>query len=209
MKALLAIIATLFKLAQILISVNQIDKKNVMIFIRGVPGSGKSTLAERIATGMNMRVATTDDFFTMNGQFRFDPSNLSLFHTANIIRTFILASQGLNVVIPNTFIEHWEMKIYARIAQHFRMDSVYITLPHPRDSHGNNNIHNVPSHTVERMQSKLRHPKNLHDLVVASIYPHLVDDQLFENAFNIATQMVGEFDENNLQRDVIRELFSI
>lgn len=210
MKVIIAILAALFAdLTKIHISVNPIGRKSVMIFIRGVPGSGKSTLAEKIAEKMKMLVATTDDFFTMNGHYQFDPSKLTLYHTANIIRTFILASQGKNVVIPNTLIEYWEMLIYTRIAQHFEMDSVYITLPHPKDTHGNNSIHNVPSHTVERMHSNLRHPKNLHDLVIASKYSHSIDDELFENAFNIAKRMVGESDENNLQKGVIRNLFSI
>jgi len=183
--------------------------KRVLIIIRGVPGSGKSWLAEKIAEKWKMQICTTDDFFiNASGQYSFEPTKLPLNHTANIIRTFILASLGKSIVVPNTFIEPWEMLMYARIAQHFNMDVVYITLPHPKDTHGKNNIHNVPKHFVDGMQSRLTHPNNIHELVNRSNIPpnRQFDDSTFDNAFDIAKRTIPDFDEKSVQKTTLRDV---
>jgi adenylate kinase family enzyme len=54
--------------------------------MRGVPGSGKSTKAKQLA-GTNGVVYSTDDFFIVKGEYKYDPKLIGDNHEKNIKRT--------------------------------------------------------------------------------------------------------------------------
>jgi len=54
------------------------QEEKVMIIARGVSGSGKSTLAKILGKGGV--VFSTDDYFYDEGNYNFDPKNLSIAH---------------------------------------------------------------------------------------------------------------------------------
>jgi hypothetical protein len=209
MRNLVSLLKDLYRdlLSLIFLSLHSNGGKRVLILIRGVPGSGKSWLSEKIAEKWKMQICTTDDFFICpDGQYRFDLSRLGLNHTANIIRTYILASLGKSIIVPNTFSEFWEMRMYARIAQHFGMDVVYITLPHPNDTHKNANSHGVPQDKVDEMQSRMTHPMNMHELVNGSSIPpnRQIDESTYGNALDIAKSTIPNLDEKSVDNTTLR-----
>ena len=120
---------------------------NRLILIRGVPGTGKSTLANLISDN----VYETDDFFiNSSGEYHFDPTNLSSYHSLNQFRV----KQGMNedqetIVVSNTFSQVWEMQPYIDMARANNYELVVIALVglHP-------NIHDVPKTVVEKMTER-------------------------------------------------------
>ena len=64
------------------------QQKNVkeLVLMRGLPGSGKSTKAKKIAGQIGV-VFSTDDFFMVNGQYKYDPKMIGEYHQKNQKRT--------------------------------------------------------------------------------------------------------------------------
>lgn len=64
------------------------NKKKTIIILRGLPGAGKSRRAREIfiearRTGQTCKIHSTDEFFTVNGDYRFDVSKLQANHDKN------------------------------------------------------------------------------------------------------------------------------
>lgn len=89
-----------------------------LILMRGVSGSGKSTLARQIADEQYVSVIySTDDFFMVDGEYRFDPKRLSEFHAHNVRRTEdAMVERCPCIIIDNTNTQAWEMKPYVELA---------------------------------------------------------------------------------------------
>lgn len=92
-----------------------------LILMRGVSGSGKSTLARKIAEEHDLSVIySTDDFFMVDGEYRFDPKRLGEFHAANVKRTQeSMADKCACIIIDNTNTQAWEMKSYVELAAEY------------------------------------------------------------------------------------------
>lgn len=86
-------------------------KKHFYI-MRGCPGSGKSTKAKKLA-GENGKVFSSDDFFMVDGEYKFDASKLHQAHQWNQKRSLEAIEQGLPiVVVDNTNTTIKELKSY-------------------------------------------------------------------------------------------------
>lgn len=90
----------------------------MLIIMRGVSGSGKSTLAEKICAEQDFAViVSTDDFFVVEGQYRFDPKRLGEYHAANVNRTETFMNERCPcIIVDNTNTQAWEMKPYVELA---------------------------------------------------------------------------------------------
>ncbi|XP_062329551.1 NEDD4-binding protein 2-like 2 isoform X1 [Osmerus eperlanus] len=90
----------------------------VLILMRGVPGSGKSTLAkELLSTGPSGLVLSTDDYFSEEQDYLYDPSLLGKAHDWNHNRAKEAMQKGSSpVIIDNTNLQAWEMKPYVKLA---------------------------------------------------------------------------------------------
>ncbi|MCA9363772.1 ATP-binding protein [Candidatus Kaiserbacteria bacterium] len=85
--------------------------------MRGVPGSGKSTIARRLA-GENGVIHSTDDYFMVDGEYRFDPEKLREHHDANHKAFCESVIAGFEVVIcDNTNTQPWHFKRYVESAE--------------------------------------------------------------------------------------------
>ncbi|XP_061685817.1 NEDD4-binding protein 2 isoform X2 [Syngnathoides biaculeatus] len=86
----------------------------VLVLLRGPPGSGKSTLARAFLEHNPGGVAlSTDDYFTFQGRYRFDPAALGQAHEWNHQRAKEAFENGANpIIIDNTNMQGWEMKPY-------------------------------------------------------------------------------------------------
>ncbi|XP_023682037.2 uncharacterized protein n4bp2l2 isoform X2 [Paramormyrops kingsleyae] len=90
----------------------------VLILMRGLPGSGKSTLAqELLSSGPNGLVLSTDDYFSQETGYAYDPGLLGDAHSWNQNRAREAMDENRSpVIIDNTNMQAWEMKPYAEMA---------------------------------------------------------------------------------------------
>lgn len=119
-----------------------------LLLIRGLPGSGKSTMAKDYAKAGYVH-CEADQYFEVNGQYRFDASKLSAAHADCLQRAISAMDSGRPVVVANTFTRRWEMEPYLKAAKvrgvNVRIVEASGTWP---------NVHGVPEDAVERMRAR-------------------------------------------------------
>ncbi|XP_074486214.1 NEDD4-binding protein 2 [Sebastes fasciatus] len=129
----------------------------VLVLLRGAPGSGKSTLARALLEyNPGGVILSTDDYFTRNGVYRFDPNALGEAHEWNHKQAKEAFERGANpIIIDNTNMHGWEMKPYVAQAQKrgykvlFREpDTWWKNKPRELESR---TTHNVPVEKIRRM----------------------------------------------------------
>lgn len=115
-----------------------------LVLIRGLPGSGKSTLARAFADA-GYQHCEADQFFTRNGQYRYQPSLIRDAHTWCQAQTRDALRRGRRVVVANTFTRLSEMNAYLSMSQD-------IVVVHARGMWPN--VHDVPQDVVRRMADR-------------------------------------------------------
>ncbi|XP_041839319.1 NEDD4-binding protein 2 isoform X2 [Melanotaenia boesemani] len=129
----------------------------VLVLLRGAPGSGKSTLARAVLEhNPDGVILSTDDYFTRNGKYEFDPTVLGEAHEWNHKRAKDAFNRGANpIIIDNTNLQGWEMKPYvAQALKHgykvlFKEpDTWWKNKPRELERRSR---HNVPVETIRRM----------------------------------------------------------
>ena len=94
------------------------DLNKLCIIVRGVSGSGKSTLAKEL--GAEGEIYSTDDFFSKDGDYAFNPKMLGKAHEWNQERVWDAMRKGVSpIVVDNTNRQLWEMKAYAAMAKEY------------------------------------------------------------------------------------------
>lgn len=118
-----------------------------LVLIRGLPGSGKSTLAKAFH-GHNHYEA--DMFFVNeNGRYFFNPEKIKEAHSWCQLMTKAALKDGKDVVVSNTFTQHWELKPYLDIAKEANAKVAIIV------AKGNfKSVHNVPNAVIASMQQR-------------------------------------------------------
>ena len=119
---------------------------------RGLPGSGKSTEAKKTAEEWGGFDFATDDYFTVDGEYRFDPSKLKEAHQWCQDETRAFLEAGKLVCVANTFSQLWEIKPYLDMANQL---CVGVVVTHCCNDFGS--IHNVPDHAIKRMRERWEH----------------------------------------------------
>ena len=133
-------------------------KEKEIIIMRGLPGSGKSTRAAQLA-GTTGLVFSTDEFFMVDGRYRFDPFRLKAAHRWNQQRVENAAAEGVPlIVVDNTNVTQWEMAPYIRMAQvhGYGVRFKYPQTPwqfDPREC-ARRNTHGVPYENVLKMMER-------------------------------------------------------
>jgi energy-coupling factor transporter ATP-binding protein EcfA2 len=119
------------------------SEKYPVVLLRGAPGSGKSTLARSMFAGHKHLEA--DMFFQTPDGYRFDPTQLKTAHAWCLGLFKIAVTQGIPVVVSNTFTRLWEIRPYLDFAP----DALVV---HCRGDFGN--VHGVPDAKVQEMCSR-------------------------------------------------------
>ncbi|MCG6228397.1 ATP-binding protein [Vibrio furnissii] len=117
-----------------------------LTLIRGLPGSGKSTLAKTLP-GVHLEA----DMFFVNaqGEYHYRPEWIGKAHAWCQQACERELAQGNSVVVANTFVRHWEMSAYKKLARTYRAKLVI------QVCRGNfQNIHGVEPATIERMRQQ-------------------------------------------------------
>ncbi|XP_029291759.1 NEDD4-binding protein 2 [Cottoperca gobio] len=129
----------------------------VLVMLRGAPGSGKSTMARALLEhNRGGVILSTDDYFTLQGHYQFDPYALGEAHEWNHKQAKEAFERGANpIIIDNTNMQGWEMKPY--VAQALKHDyKVLFRVPDtwwknkPRELERRTK-HNVPAEKIRRM----------------------------------------------------------
>lgn len=88
--------------------------------MRGLPGSGKSYTANKIAEENNGVIYSTDNYFTKNGEYMFDPTKLRYAHQWNQINVEKAMNENYPfIIVDNTNTLKWEYKIYLDFAKKY------------------------------------------------------------------------------------------
>ena len=88
------------------------------IFVRGLPGSGKTRLARKLAEQVTGAVmVSADDFFEVEGEYRFDPRKLGEAHASCMRRTLqAMRDKVPLIIVHNTGSQAWEVENYLEAA---------------------------------------------------------------------------------------------
>lgn len=121
-----------------------------LIIVRGLPGSGKSTYAKYLKdVGLCDDHFEADQFFIQDGEYKYDPSKREEAHTQcrdNVKQALCL---NRNVVVSNTFTQHWEMEPYIGYAER---NGIPFTVVEMNGTFGS--VHNVPEEVLQRMKAR-------------------------------------------------------
>ncbi|XP_072932623.1 uncharacterized protein [Epargyreus clarus] len=133
-----------------------------LIIMRGAPGSGKSYLARQIleitigSKVEQQHIFSTDDYFMMGGNYRYDKTRLQDAHIWNQRKVFDALDKGISpVIIDNTNVEYWEIEPYARTGVY---NGYLLEVVEPNTTWARNlyqlasrNLHGVPAPNIKRM----------------------------------------------------------
>ena len=123
--------------------------KKELYILRGLPGSGKSTKAESLG-GYHIEA---DMYFTENdGEYNFDPKNLPTAHQwcQSMVGEW-MNEDVERIVVSNTSTQKWEIEPYMSMAEEYGY-TVFSLIVENR--HGGDNIHGVPSESIDRMKNR-------------------------------------------------------
>lgn len=136
------------------------DFNKIVYIMRGLPGSGKSTMAKSLA-GTTGCVVSADDFFMVNGEYRFDVTKLGEAHGQCMRRAIEHVQSGVEapLVVDNTNISNVEIAPYVLLAQAYGWFPQILTL-HSENAYvvatcAKRNTHGVPIERVMAMFERL------------------------------------------------------
>ena len=128
-----------------------------LYLVRGLPGSGKTTLAETLATPLGAPVFSADNFFEKKKEdgtieYNFDISKIGIAHSVCRSKTKnAMEFEYRNIFVANTFTTEKEMREYFNLAKEFGYKIFTLVV---ENRHGNSNVHNVPTETLEKMKNR-------------------------------------------------------
>lgn len=121
---------------------------SMLYVIRGLPGSGKTTFAEHlVSAGLIKRYWEADQFFVVDGVYRFDPKRLGDAHNWCKAQVEADLDAGVDVAVSNTFVRHWEFQPYVDMAD-CRGVIRFVVAMHG----GYGSVHDVPEEVLCRMR---------------------------------------------------------
>jgi NEDD4-binding protein 2 len=128
-----------------------------LVLVRGVSGSGKSTLVDALWDVSTIIRYSTDDFFMVDGEYKFDPALLGENHLKcqhAVERSMMLKLDdpySCVIMVANTFTELWEMDPYIALAKKygFRVHTIVV-----ENRHRSTSIHDVPPAVLKAQEDR-------------------------------------------------------
>jgi predicted kinase len=104
--------------------------------MRGISGSGKSTVASKLSIKEDY-ICSTDKYFMVNGEYKFDRSKLGEYHKRNFeLFSSFLAQDVPVVVVDNTNCKRKEFKRYIDKAKEHGYEVFEVAVGNPWRSDG-------------------------------------------------------------------------
>ena len=131
------------------------DTSKTLYLIRGLPGSGKTTLG-RLLVGP-FRMVAADDYFMVQGEYRFDPARLPEAHVhCQYVCRFLMGTTGQPVAVTNTFTRQWELAPYHQMAAAHGYQVVELTVESglTDEALSHRCVHGVPAATITAMRNR-------------------------------------------------------
>jgi predicted kinase len=125
---------------------------NYILIMRGLPGSGKTTLAKTMTGYVR---CSADDFFMVEGEYRFDRNLLPEAHKTCRQNVEEALKAGLNVIVDNTNVRLWQMQDYIDVARRYKATIAYVDLFDggcTDEELASRNVHGVPVENIETMR---------------------------------------------------------
>jgi predicted kinase len=149
-----------------------------LILMRGLPGSGKSTKAKVLAGDLG-QVFSTDDFFSMSGEYVFNGDALGKAHAWNQRRSLDAMKLGIPiVVIDNTNTTLRELRSYLPHINLARQLGYTLRVEEPETSWRFDvdklvelNSHGVPKAAIERMLKRYLKDVQVEDIIFLFSHP--------------------------------------
>lgn len=120
-----------------------------LYIFRGLPGSGKTTAAGKLAAELKCEHFEADQFFMVNGSYRFNAKLLHMAHYECFVNFVNEIFAGRDVVISNTFTKYKEMQDYIESAI---LHGANIIITECTGNYGS--IHDIPQHSIDRMAGR-------------------------------------------------------
>lgn len=138
-------------------------RQKTVYILRGVSGSGKSTLAESLIVGRSGIICTADDFFMVDGEYKFNPAKLGKAHQECQVKFLgALVSHEYDViVVANT---NTSAKEYNEYLVQMQMHKEYVDKVHYlviENRHGNKDVHGVPDEIRRAQADRIRNSLQL------------------------------------------------
>lgn len=131
------------------------------IIMRGCPGSGKSTKAKKLA-GTNGQIFSTDDYFMIGGEYKWEPAKIGAAHSWNQKRALAAVKANIPIIIiDNTNTTIREMRSYLPHIEMARLNGYQIMIEEPEtywrldiEELDKRNTHNVPKQSIQKMLNR-------------------------------------------------------
>jgi len=122
--------------------------EKILYILCGAPGSGKSTLAKTLGV-----VCEADQYFSLNGQYKYDKSKIGDAHEwcRNKVRS-LMSLKEPKIVVSNINAEEWEFRPYVNMAQEFGYQVFYLVV---ENRHNGTNVHDCPNEKVSLFKKKI------------------------------------------------------
>ncbi len=120
-----------------------------LYIIRGLPGSGKSTLARKLADRYGCNYYEADQYFMVEGEYKFDPTKLHQAHSACYRNVASDIANGRDAIVSNTFTTIKELRDYFQLANDY---GCALEIFECTGNYGS--IHNVPEASIQRMRDR-------------------------------------------------------
>lgn len=134
---------------------------NKVLILRGVQGSGKSHFADNLrhlggvdaagSYGRDVITVSADTYFIRDGQYRFNPDQLSDAHADCMWKFMHVLRYSIKdtvVVVDNTNAAIWEISPYVLVAQAFKAEAAIYTIGYDPKLAASRNIHGVGEEAV-------------------------------------------------------------
>lgn len=129
-----------------------IENKNAIILLRGLPGSGKSTLASFLKDKDTFTISVDEYFINNLGQYNF---NYKVNHLAyqNCIDKCKEAIDKCvkKIIVHHTFTQEWEMEPYFKLAKENNY-LIFVATLENRQNH--KNVHQISNEQIKKMAEK-------------------------------------------------------